>query len=151
MRAWLLSLGTILLGAVLAWAAGPMPDSFAVHFADPVVVSNSLTLQPGNYRFKRITRPTDPAVFTIMNADSGKVIGNTPTAILNPNGPGPSSAGSVNTVEKGYLLIDQYDGKSYLDTVYLQGMGHGFMFNQPSEARSQGHQVRVPIDTGGQD
>ena len=68
MRKWFLGLGSLVLATAMAWAAGPMPDTFFVHFNDPVVVSSSLTLQPGNYKFQRMTNPTDPAVFTIINA-----------------------------------------------------------------------------------
>jgi hypothetical protein len=149
-RNWLLCIGVLVVGT-LAWAAGPMPDTFFVHFNDPVIVSNQLTLSPGNYKFQRITHPTDPAVFTIINGDNGKVLGTTPPATLAQNGENGNIDVKIN--EKGTVILDQVDGKDYLDTAYLQGMGHGFMFQQPSSIRDKvkdgGRKIQIDAHTGG--
>lgn len=149
MRKILLAIAVFVLTSAMAWAAGPMPDTLFVHFTDPVVVSQSLTLNPGNYKFQRLSKPTDPAVFTIIDADNGKVIGTTPPADLAQRG------GGADVAAKGYVILDQVDGKDYLDTAYLQGLAHGFMFQQPSNIRqmatSRGTQIKVEAQTGGQD
>ena len=150
MRKWFLGLGSLVLATAMAWAAGPMPDTFFVHFNDPVVVSSSLTLQPGNYKFQRMTNPTDPAVFTIINADNGKTIGTTLSGDLAQNS---GVEAVMNT--KGEVILDQVNGRDYLDSVRLQGMAHSFMFQQPDNARSQlnngGHKITVEARTGGQE
>ncbi len=149
MRRWLLGIGSLLLAGAISWAAGPMPDTFFVHFNDQVVVSSKLTLPPGNYKFQRITRPTDPAVFTITSGDTGKTLGTTTSATLAQNG-GMEPVMSNN----GFVVLDQVNGTYYLDSVQMQGMGHGFMFQQPDNARSQvqnggAQKIKVEIRTGG--
>jgi len=149
MRKWFLGLGTLILATVMAWAAGPMPDTFFVHFTDPVVVSSSLTLMPGNYKFQRMTNPTDPAIFTIINGDTGKTIGTTLSGDLAPNM-------GTHLNHHGYVAIDQLNGKYYLDSVRLQGMGNEFLFQQPNDVRGQlksegGQKIRIDAQTGGQE
>ena len=147
MRTFFSILGPLLLG-VLAWAAGPMPDTFFVHFADPVVVHKDLTLPPGNYKFQRIVKPTDPAVFTIIDTDHNKVVGITGPAVL-------ASRADDYIHDKTVVVVDQVDGKNYLDSANLQGFGHTFLFYVPSDIREaamkQGKQIKLEAQAGGID
>jgi len=150
MRKWFLGFGSFILAAAMAWAAGPMPDTFFVHFTDPVVISSQLTLPPGNYKFQRITKPTDPAVFTVINGDTGKVIGTTPPADITQNGE------DARMNQHGFLVVDQLNGKDYLDSVHMQGTAHGFMFQQANDIRGRlesngGQKIKIDIQTGGQE
>ena len=147
MRTFFSILGPLLLG-VLAWAAGPMPDTFFVHFTDPVVVNKDLTLPPGDYKFQRIVRPTDPAVFTIIDTDHNKVIGTTGPAEL-------ASRADSYIHDKTVVVLDQVEGKNYLDAASLQGFGHTFVFQVPPDVREtavkQGKQIKLEAQAGGID
>lgn len=148
MRNLLLAIGTLVLGTTVAFAAGPMPDTFFVHFNDPVVISSTLTLPPGNYKFQRITHPTDPAVFTITNGDTRQVVGTTPSADV--------AEGKQDFEHpKSGVIVDQVNGKDYLDSVSLQGTNDHFVFpvasNIRDQAKSQGTQIRLDARAGGQD
>jgi len=148
MRNFLTAIMILVLGAMLAWGAGAMPDTLFVHFPDEVVVSAKLTLPAGNYKFQRITNPTDPAVFTIINGDNHQVIGTTPSADLAESKQEQLHADSS-------VLIDEVDGKNYLDSMTMGGKGSSFIFRVPADVRKEaekdGKQVRLEAHVGGQE
>jgi hypothetical protein len=133
------------LAAVMAWAAGPMPDTIDVTFDMPVIV-NRITLPPGQYEFQR-ANDTTPAYFKIFNS-KGEELGMTGLSEREAVG----TASAMSTVNQSEVVVDEVNGKFYLDTIYIRGMNKGFQFQQADELRSeldnahqQGKVKHIPI------
>ena len=78
------------------------------------------------------------------------MIGHTASADLAQN------AGDAQLNPRGWVVIDQVNGKTYLDSAYLRGTSYVFLFQLPSsdirsEAKQSGHQVKIDAHTGGQE
>jgi hypothetical protein len=150
MRKKILLLSTLLLlFSTPAWAAGPMPDTIKVTFPFPVVVGE-ITLPPGSYEFKRENN-TMPAYFRIYNAE-GKQLGL--TTLANRQEVGSYSPSDV--AQRDEVVVDEINGKYYLDTFYMQGEKRGFRFTQADvlkrdmqKASDTGRNQRIPVLTQG--
>ena len=114
----------------VAWAAGPIPDTINVTFPFPVIVNN-MTLPPGSYQF---VRDSDliPTTFRIYDSN-GKLLGMTTLARREQYGTDASN----EVPDKDYVVVDEIDGKHYLDTMYLAGEKRAFRFQQADALQSQ--------------
>ena len=114
----------------VAWAAGAMPDTVNVTFPFPVIVNN-MSLPPGSYQFVR-DNEIIPTTFRIYDSN-GKLLGETTVARREQYG----TYAPDEVPDKDYVVVDEIDGKYYLDTMYLSGDKRALRFQQADQLQSQ--------------